>query len=119
MNRLVLVAVFAASTTAMSVLGLQQEVPPKPLQLDITTDYEGAVSVAVLRWREDADDELGFEILRSDNNEDFKVVGIVGANTTRYRDSIGKYISGAFRYKVRGFNEAGRGEATDPVSVWF
>ena len=96
-----------------------QEVPPKPLQLYAKAEYEGAVSIAALAWREDAENELGFEVLRSQGDEEFKVVGITGANTTRYRDKIGRYISGAFRYQVRAFNESGRGEPSDPVSVWF
>jgi hypothetical protein len=66
-----------------------------------------------------SDNELGFEVLRSDNNKEFRVVGMVGANTTRYRDKIGKYITGSFTYKVRAFNQAGRSEESNGVSVWF
>lgn len=96
-----------------------EDVPPKPMQLEARTDFEGAVAIAVLSWREDGDNELGFEILRSDNNGDFRAVGMVGANTTNYRDEIGKYTTGAFTYKVRGFNDSGKGEASNTASVWF
>jgi hypothetical protein len=97
----------------------QQEVPEKPLQLDASQEYEGANAIAVLKWRDMSDNELGFEVLRADNNGEFRVVGMVGANTPRYRDKIGKYITGSFTYKVRAFNEAGKSEESNASSVWF
>jgi hypothetical protein len=66
-----------------------------------------------------SDNELGFEVMRSQNNSEFKVVGMVGANTSRYRDTVGKYVAGAFTYRVRAFNEAGKSEESNAVSVWF
>ena len=104
------------------VWGYSQEtsqVPNKPLQLEASKTYEGANSIAVLKWRDMSDNELGFEVLRSDNNKDYRVVGMVGANTTNYRDKVGKYITGSFTYKVRAFNQAGRSEESNGVSVWF
>jgi len=94
-------------------------VPEKPLQLEASKEYEGANSIAVLKWRDMSDNELGFEVLRSDNNKEFRVIGMVGANTTNYRDKIGRYITGSFTYKVRAFNQAGRSEESNGVSVWF
>lgn len=96
-----------------------QGVPEKPLQLEARTEYEGATSIAVLRWRDMSDNELGFEVLRSDNNGEFRVVGLVGANTTNYRDKIGRYVTGAFTYQVRAFNEAGKSEPSNAASIWF
>ncbi len=96
-----------------------ERVPEKPLQLEARTDYEGATSIAVLQWRDMSDNELGFEVLRSDNNGEFRVVGLVGANTTNYRDKIGRYVTGAFTYQVRAFNEAGKSELSNAASVWF
>ena len=102
-----------------SNLSAQQEVPEKPLQLETSQEYEGANATAVLNWRDMSDNELGFEVLRADNNGEFRVVGMVGANTPRYRDKIGKYITGSFTYKVRAFNEAGKSEESNASSVWF
>lgn len=102
-----------------SILLAQQEVPEKPLQLETSQEYEGANAIAVLNWRDMSDNELGFEVLRADNNGEFRVVGMVGANTPRYRDKIGKYITGSFTYKVRAFNEAGKSEESNASSVWF
>lgn len=96
-----------------------QSVPERPFQLEARTDYEGATAVAVLKWRDMSDNELGFEVLRSDNSGEYRVVGMVGANTTQYRDKIGKYITGAFTYKVRAFNETGKSEDSNAASVWF
>ena len=97
----------------------ETEVPEAPFQLEATTDYEGATCIAALKWRDMSDNELGFEVLRSQNNSEFQVVGMVGANTTRYRDKVGKYIAGAYTYKVRAFNEAGKSDDSNEVSVWF
>jgi hypothetical protein len=105
----------------MPLLPAQDEtrVPDKPLDLKASRKYEGATAVAVLQWRDASDNELGFEILRSDNNQEYRVVGMVGANTTRYEDKIGKYVTGAFTYKVRAFNQAGKSEDSNVVSAWF
>jgi hypothetical protein len=94
-------------------------VPERPTDLRATTRFDGATAVAVLEWRDGSDNELGFEILRSDNSQDYRVVGMVGANTVRYEDKIGRYITGAFVYRVRAFNQAGKSEESNTVSVWF
>lgn len=108
---------------ALPLLAFQQgkstEVPKKPYDLEAKTRFDGAVAVAQLNWRDQSDNELGFEVLRSDNGEKFHVVGMVGANTTHYDDKVGKYVTGAFSYKVRAFNQAGRSEDSNVVSVWF
>lgn len=97
----------------------QSAVPAKPMQLEAQAQFEGANAVSALTWRDEADNELGFEILRSDNEGEFRVVGMVGANTTKYRDNVGRYVTGAFVYKVRAFNEAGKSEDSNTASVWF
>lgn len=99
--------------------GRADQVPAKPLQLEVSTEFDGATAIAVLSWRDMSSDELGFNILRSDNNGDYRVVGTVGANTTQFRDEVGKYIAGTFTYKVRAFNAAGQSEDSNEASVWF
>ncbi len=106
----------------MSALAFAQgkdEAPGPPNDLKATTKYEGAVAVTVLTWRDGSDNELGFEILRSDNGQDFSVVGMVGANTYKYEDKVGKYVTGAFTYEVRAFNQHGKSKPSNTVSVWF
>jgi hypothetical protein len=112
-------SIFFLSTGIMFSQEGNGSVPEKPLQLEASKEYEGANSIAVLKWRDMSDNELGFEVLRSDNNKEFRVIGMVGANTTNYRDKIGRYITGSFTYKVRAFNQAGRSEESNGVSVWF
>jgi hypothetical protein len=100
-------------------LAQEEEVPEAPMQLEARTEYDGGTAVAVLTWRDMSDNELGFEVLRSDNNSEFRVVGMVGANTDNYRDRIGKYITGSFTYQVRAFNQVGKSPESNAVSVWF
>lgn len=100
-------------------LAAEVEIPQAPFQLEAETDFKGATSIAVLKWRDMSDNELGFEVLRSQNKSEFKVIGMVGANTSHYRDKVGKYIAGAYTYKVRAFNEAGKSEESNVATVWF
>ena len=96
-----------------------KEVPETPNNLRIFTRYEGATAVAELLWQDQSDDEVGFEVLRSDNGKDFRVVAVVGADSAHFNDKVGKYITGGFSYKVRAFNKAGRSEDSHVVSIWL
>ncbi len=103
-------------------LTLAQEgsgLPEHPNNLRVFTRYDGATAVAELSWQDHSDDEVGFEILRSDNGKEFRVVGMVGADTAHWEDKVGKYITGGFAYKVRAFNEAGKSEDSNVVSIWL
>ena len=95
------------------------EPPAAPTDLKGVKHFKGAVATTELTWKDRSDNELGFEILRSDGGAEFRVVGIVGANSSRYRDEIGKYVTGAFSYRVRGFNQNGKGETSNTVSLLF
>ena len=100
------------------ILG-QNDVPEKPNSLRVFIRYDGGTAVAELSWHDYSDNELGFEILRSDNGGEFQVVGTVGVNTHRYNDKIGKYATGAYGFKVRSFNEVGRSESSNTVSIFL
>ena len=100
-------------------LGQEEEVPEKPHNLRVFTRYDGAMAVAELLWHDDSTNELGFEVLRSDNGGEFQVVGTVGVNSNHYDDKIGKYVTGPFAFKVRAFNRAGRSEESNLVSIWL
>ena len=114
-----LVFVMIAFFSSFALASFQDEVPFGPVNLKARADYEGAVAVANLTWQDESENEVGFQILRSDNGEEFKVVGFVGANTTKYQDKVGKYVTGSFTYKVRAFNQVGQSEESSASSVWF
>ncbi len=97
----------------------EKGVPEAPNNLRIFTSYDGATAVAELLWQDHSDDEVGFEVLRSDNGKEFRVVAVVGADSAHYNDKVGRYITGGFSYKVRAFNEAGRSEDSNVVSIWL
>ncbi len=115
--------VFACVLLSLLLPALAREegdsVPAKPLQLTVSAEYEGSDSIGHLRWRDMSDNELGFEIYRTQGSEEFELVGRVGADTDNYRDVVGKYVSGAYTYRVQPFNEHGKGEASNEYTVWF
>ncbi len=115
------VSFFLLPFLASGLTFAQQEtgVPENPNNLRIFTRYDGATAVAELLWQDHSDNEVGFEVLRSDNGKDFRVVAVVGADSAHYNDKVGKYITGGFSYKVRAFNEAGRSEDSNVVSIWL
>lgn len=105
---------------AAAPLAAQDDEPPAaPTNLNVTRDYDGAVAVANLSWRDESDDETGFEVLRSDNAGEYRVVGFVGANTTNYQDRVGKYMTGSFAYKVRAFKGKLKSGESNVAAVWF
>ncbi len=117
MRRFVLALVFAMTTAGLAAF--QDEPPEAPTNLTAKPDYDGGVAVADLAWRDEAEDETGFEILRSDNGGEYRVIGFVGANTTRYQDRVGKYMTGSFSYKVRAFKGKAKSAESNVASVWF
>ncbi len=121
LRKSIFVSFFLLSFLASGLTFAQQEpgVPENPNNLRIFTRYEGATAVAELLWQDHSDNEVGFEVLRSDNGKEFRVVAVVGADSAHYNDKVGRYITGGFSYKVRAFNEAGRSEDSNVVSIWL
>lgn len=120
MNKRSYQAVWIVSVLVLGAISAQdKEVPDKPHNLRALTRLEGAVGVVALSWQDGSDDETGFEILRGDNGGEFQVIRMIGANTSRFEDKVGKYVIGSFAYKVRAFSEEGRSEDSNTVSVWF
>lgn len=120
MKKSLVIALLAFMSLATSLAQqAETQVPAEPMDLKVQTKFEGATAIAALSWKDGSDNELGFEILRADNSKEYRVVGMVGANTLQYEDKIGKYITGAFTYKVRAFNQAGKSKDSNIVSAWF
>ncbi len=120
MHKSLIIALF--SIASLATLFAQQgetQPPAEPQDLRVTTRFEGATAIAVLTWKDGSENELGFEVLRADNSKEYRVVGMVGANTIKYEDKVGKYITGAFTYKIRAFNQAGKSKDSNVVSAWF
>ena len=116
-RRVFIIGLFSLISTL--ALATRPDVPEKPINLSVKGEFKGAVATARLKWQDQSDNELGFEILRSDNGAEYRVVGFAGANTEAYEDKVGKYINGAFAYQVRAFNEEGKSETSNAASVWF
>ena len=117
---LLLLGLTSSGMAAFGVEEAEEKVSPEhPNNLNASGKYEGATTVVTLNWVDRSNNETGFEVLRSDNAGEFRVVGLVGANTTRYIDKIGKYTTGAFTYAGRALNQYGKSDASNKASVWF
>lgn len=97
----------------------EESIPDAPSHLRAFTRLDGAMGVTELFWHDESDNELSFRILRADNGKEFHEVGLVGANTRKYEDEVGKYSIGGFVYKVFAFNQAGNSEDSNIVSIWY
>ena len=98
---------------------IEESIPDAPSHLRAFTRLDGAMGVTELSWHDESDNELSFRILRADNGKEFHEVALVGANTRKYDDKVGKYSIGGFVYKVCAFNQAGDSEDSNIVSVWY
>ncbi|MTI23735.1 GDSL-type esterase/lipase family protein, partial [Fulvivirga kasyanovii] len=57
-----------------------------------------------LTWRDNSDNETGFELQRSINNQAFELVAMLPVNSTTYTDQTPAEFSSA-RYRVRAFRD--------------
>ena len=110
------------NTTAATVASFRQQAtqtppqPPSGLEAVVTSD-----SAITLTWTDNADNETGFTLERSDNNWGFPQIASLPANTTSYLDN-GLDADTLYSYRVRSFNGAGNSSysntaitATDPI----
>ncbi len=115
--------IFTLVVLCLLLTGVAQDdndnVPAKPIQLTVSAVYEGSDTIGHLKWRDVSDNELGFEIHRTQGSGEYQLVGRVGADTDNYKDTVGKYVSGAYTYRVVPFNQAGKGEPSNEYTVWF
>jgi hypothetical protein len=81
--------------------------PAAPTNLNATF-YGGTSTLIYLYWTDNASNESGFKIERSDNGIDFSQIGTSGVNASGYFDwglSVGTYY-----YRVRAYNNDGNSD---------
>ncbi|WP_343854755.1 trypsin-like serine protease [Fulvivirga kasyanovii] len=76
---------------------------------------EGTVSGVALTWEEKADNEEGFRVERSLDQEKWEVIATVGANTVTYTDKVSK--SGTYYYRVEAFKASEASGYSNVVKV--
>jgi titin len=77
--------------------------PVRPTNLTADVAKHGQVT---LKWRDNADNETGFQIERSTNGTVFAVIASLAANTTRYKDA--RAVDGqTYYYRVAAANKVG------------
>ncbi|MGD8483026.1 MAG: zinc-dependent metalloprotease family protein, partial [Gammaproteobacteria bacterium] len=76
----------------------------------------GSHSMITVTWTDNANDESGFRIERSENGASFAAAGTVGADTTVFEDPTVSADT-AYRYRVAAYNGAGESPWAESNSV--
>ncbi len=111
--------VAAYNSGAQSVLSnlsenmVQLSPPAAPTQTQATAVTSSSVS---LSWFDDAKDESGFHVYRSDDGENYSLVADLGADSTSFTDS-GLNPGTSYSYEVSSWSAAGEAYAMSSVSV--
>jgi predicted phage tail protein len=87
--------------------------PAAPSNLDVSSAEYNRVTVA---WRDNASNESGFKLERSDDGVAFAEIATLGADTSSYTD--GSVNAGAdYYYRVRAFNSTGTSGYSNNLNV--
>ncbi len=89
---------------------------PLPAAATNLTANATAANRVHLAWLDPAVNETGFKIERSTDGANFIVVATLGANATSY-DDVNLQSSLGYFYRVRSFNDAGNGGASNTAQV--
>ncbi len=94
------------------IIFLYGDPPAAPSGLEAETRDDGIR----LSWRDNADDESGFEVWRRTGSSGYSRVRSVSANTTAWLDDGGS-TGRTYTYRVRAINAAGASAYTDEASA--
>jgi hypothetical protein len=89
-------------------------VPAAPTNLTAAVERHGDVT---LKWKDNADNETGFQIERSTNGTVFTVVAIAPANATNYTDKKAVRHGQIFYYRVASKNNVGLSSYSNVVNT--
>ena len=90
------------------------EIPQAPSQLDTTDIQAHRIS---LSWRDNADNEQGFQLERAENSGFSGAITIdLQADATTYTDT-GLTAETTYYYRIHAFNAAGASDSSEPVSA--
>ncbi|HNX34796.1 MAG TPA: Calx-beta domain-containing protein [Kiritimatiellia bacterium] len=79
---------------------------PLPNRASFFTAATGSVFSVELSWRDNAFNETGFDLERSENGGDFSLLQMLAANTTNYTDTATQ-AGVTYSYRIRAVNAAG------------
>jgi len=87
-------------------------VPAAPTDLTAMVRKKGHVT---LNWKDNADNETGFQVERSTNGTVFTVIATTAVNTTKYKDAKAK--AGQTYYRVAAKNNVGLSNYSNIVTT--
>ena len=88
--------------------------PPTPPSQ--ASAVSGSATRADIVWADNSPNEMGFKIERSTDNQNFSVIGQVGANNRLYRDQ-GLTPNTFYYYKIKAYNAAGESGYSNVAST--
>lgn len=100
-------------TSVLSVSTLPLDLPMPPSQLGLVGIEKDLV---ILKWKDNSDNESGFEIERIGNNSISGKIGIIDANDSIYTDS-NLYPNTIYTYRIRAFNNDGYSEYSNNYQI--
>jgi titin len=89
-------------------------VPSAPTNLTADVERHGDVT---LKWKDNADNENGFQIERSTNGTAFTVIATAAANSTNYKDKRVDRHGQIYYYRVASKNNVGLSSYSNVVNT--
>ena len=94
--------------------------PAAPAELKATIKTEGSVRFVQLEWKDNSNNETGFQIARKIGTGMYVVIQSVGANTTLYNDYPPTTEYGTtYGYRVRSMTNYYYSEYSNDVVITF
>ncbi len=103
----------AGSSADSNIATVALIVPAAPSNLAAKVEKNGQVT---LSWKDNADNETGFQVERSTDGSVFTVLTTTAANTTKYKDAKAQKGQ-TYYYRVAAKNSVGLSSYSDTVTT--
>jgi len=106
----------SGDSAASNIITLETPAGALPLAVSGLSAQAREPQLVVLSWTDNADNESGMRVERSDNGAGFTTVASLGANAVSYNDTSTQPLA-EYSYRIVAFNGSGDGGSSNVVSV--